>query len=111
MTSADNHQDPAADRFPQLDPVAAEALRRLDALVRDSVPPAVYEDVVVDFLAGEVLANRPPHDVPEADIGAAADALVAELSGELLVETSRRQRNRPLRGAGRNRSAPLDVDP
>ena len=111
MTSSDSHRQPTADRFAHLDPTAAEALRRLDALVRDSVPPEAYQDIVVDFLAGEVLASRLPRAVPEADLGRAADALLAELSGELLVETSRRQRNRPLRGSGPDRSGPPDVEP
>lgn len=111
MTSADGRRKPVGGRFAQLHPTAAEALRRLDALVRDSVPPEAYEDIVVDFLAGEVLASRTLPAVPEAELGPAADALLAELSGDLLVETSRRQRNRPLRGSGQNRSGPPDVDP
>ena len=110
MTSADRRGEPGGDRFAHLDPTAAEALRRLGALVRDSVPPEAYEDIVVDFLAGEVLATSPTRAVPEAELGPAADALLAGLSGELLVETSRRQRNRPLRGSGKKHHGPPDVD-
>jgi hypothetical protein len=93
----------------ELDPTAAEALRRLSDLVRDRIPPEVYDDIVVDFLAGEVLASRTFPSVPDTELAAAAEALLAELGAELLVETSRRQRNRPLRGSGSNRSDPPDV--
>ena len=110
MTSADDRRQPVGDRFDRLDPTAAEALRRLDAQVHDAIPAEAYADIVVDFLAGEVLATRPPPAVPEADRGTAADALLAQLGGELLVEASRRQRNRPLRGSGPNRSGPPEVD-
>lgn len=111
MTSADNRREPVGDRFAHLDPIAAEAMRRLDAQVHDSIPAEAYEDIVVDFLAGEVLATRPPRSVPPAELGPAADALLAQLSGELLVEASRRQRNRPLKGSGPNRSGPPEVVP
>lgn len=110
MTSADSRPGPAGERFADLEPTAAEAMRRLDAFVRDSVPAEAYEDIVVDFLAGEVLAARPPVGVTGAELGPAADALLADLSGELLVETARRQRNRPLRGPGPKRGGPPDVD-
>lgn len=93
----------------ELDPAAAEALRRLEELVRGRIPPEAYDDIVVDFLAGEVLASRTFPHVPELELASAAETLLAELSGELLVETSRRQRNRPLRGSGPNRSDPPDV--
>jgi hypothetical protein len=110
MTSADaTRPEPSREHVMELDPTAAEALRRLSDLVRDRIPPEVYDDIVVDFLAGEVLASRTFPSVPDTELAAAAEALLAELGAELLVETSRRQRNRPLRGSGSNRSDPPDV--
>jgi hypothetical protein len=93
----------------RLDPTAAMALRRLTERVGGRIPPEAYDDIVVDFLAGEVLSTRSFPSVFGAELALAADALLAELGGELLVETSRRQRNRPLRGSGPNRSDPPDV--
>ena len=80
-----------------LDPVAAEALGRLDAMVREQLTLEAYQDIVVDFVAGEVLARRPRPAVPPAEVAGAAEALLAELTGELLVEMSRRQGNQPHR--------------
>lgn len=108
MTSADP-LEPSEERFASLDPTAVEALRRLGDLVRGRITPEAYDDIVVEFLAGEVLASRTFPSVPETELASAAENLLAELSGELLVETSRRQRNRPLRGSGPNRSDPPDV--
>lgn len=108
MAPTDDPPEPAADRFAQLDPTAADALRRLDARVRDVIPAEAYEDIVVDFLAGEVLTSRPARTPSGAD---SAAALLADLSGELLIEASRRQRNRPLRGSGPNRTGPPEIEP
>jgi hypothetical protein len=80
-----------------LDPVSAEALRRLDALVRDQLTVGAYRDLVIDFVAGEVLAGRLPPAIPPSEVAGAAEALLAELTGELLVEASRRQGNQPHR--------------
>lgn len=87
------------DRLEHLDDVSTEALRRLDVMVRDRLQPATYTDLVVDFLAGEVLADRPRPAVAAADVAAAADDLLASMTGVLLVEMARRQGNRPWPGS------------
>ncbi len=96
MTQADPPYGSVVER---LDPVAAEALRRLDAIVGDRVSPPVHADVVVDFLAGEVLSRGDVPDVVTGAGGTAAEDLLAALAGVLLVEMSRRQGNRPHSGA------------
>ena len=83
------------DGMDALDAVATEALRRLDAMVAGRMSEEAYVDIVVEFLAGEVLVGEPARDFAGDDVGAAAEELLARLSGVLLVELSRRQGNRP----------------
>lgn len=100
MAEAHPPTAPGVDGSGGLDEVAAEALRRLEAMVRGRVSPAAYQDLVVDFVGGEVLAERGESDtsVP-GDVEASAEALLARLSGVLLVEQSRRQGNRARSGS------------
>lgn len=93
------HTGDQLDRLDHLDEVSAEALRRLAAMVGDRIQPAAYTDIVVDFLAGEALADQPRRAASADDVGAAADELLASLPGVLLVETARRQGNRPFPGS------------
>lgn len=93
------HTGDQPDRLEHLDEVSTEALRRLAAMVRDRIEPAAYTDLVVDFLAGEALADVPRPAAGADDEGEAADALLASLPGVLLVEMARRQGNRPFPGS------------
>lgn len=93
MTRAD------LDRVEGLDAVSTQALRRLDDMVGGRIGPEAYSDLVMDFLAAEVLSREPAPEPPGDDLDAAADALLARLTGVLLVEMSRRQGNRSSPGA------------
>lgn len=74
-------------------------MRRIDAMVRGRIGAEAYSDLVVDFVAAEVLSSEPAREPPGGDLDAAADALLARLTGVLLVEMARRQGNRPFPGA------------
>jgi hypothetical protein len=98
MTPADQPQLTGVDPAVSLDEVTTEALRRLGAIVHGRISSEAYTDLVAGFLVGEVLAHSPAPE-PANDVGAAADALLARLSGVLLVEMARRQGNRPHPGS------------
>ncbi len=77
----------------QRDDVSTRAVRRLEEMVGDRVSEEARTDLIAGFVLGEVLARRPP--AADADV----DTVLAELVGDLLVEQSRRQGNRPLPGS------------
>lgn len=79
--------------------MSTEALRRIEAMVRGRIGDEAYSDLVADFLAAEVLTSEPAREPPGVELDVAADALLARLTGVLLVEMARRQGNRPFPGA------------